>query len=929
MSFKDTWDVTAKQQSLIDVIDGLWASNYISDAMRDTYVDSVRDGYQAGYEKQFRAIDAIIKTMPVTYQQDGKANESIVYLHYSLGGANWYITEKDKTGTGTVQAFGLADLFQDGGELGYISIEELTSDEIGAELDLNWIPKTLREAKDQQAGNMNTSNANGTAAADGALLTELGMGSDASGGMLEQILPLSEFIDQFGAGLLEAVNAQNPAVYTGEKTSLNSVSWDKTMDGLIRAPFGEQREVVHAVCQLLATAHQPAAVINGEMGTGKTMMGIAAAAALHKNGYKRCLVIAPPHLVYKWRREIIQTVPHAKVWVLNGADTLRKLLLLRGMHDSPEHPEFFILGRVRMRMGFNWAPAYMTRLLAVGDGQLTQHLRVAACTSCGTVIEDEDRNPVQTFAAKAFLDSRRRDCQHCKSPLWTLSRGQMQDKTQREQVSDALKQIPTIGQRTADRLVDTFGEAMLANMLEDNIHNFLNLMDKDGEFLFTDRSAKRMERFLGNQEVSFGQGGYQPTEFIKRYLPKGYFGCLLVDEGHEYKNEGSAQGQAMAVLASQVKKTILLTGTLMGGYADDIFHLLYRLNPAAMIEDGFTYNERGSIGPGAEGFMREHGVLIDVYKESSADSHRTARGSRLVRNTHKGPGFGPKGIMRYVVPITAFLKLKDLKGNVLPPYTEEFIPVVMDEVQRFAYDKLAVVLREHLKKALLGGDHTLMGVVLNVLLAWPDCAFRDENVYHPRTKKMLACVPSMYSDAETMPKERELLNQCRIARAAERRVLVYTAYTGTRDTMARLKALLDKEGFKTAVLRSSVEAAKREDWLADQVERGVDVIITNPELVKTGLDMLEFPTIVFMQTGYNVYTLMQAARRSWRIGQRVNVRVIFLGYEGTAQADCLKLMAKKIAVSQSTSGDMPDSGLDVLNQDGDSIEVALAKQLVG
>lgn len=40
------------------------------------------------------------------------------------------------------------------------------------------------------------------------------------------------------------------------------------------------------------------------------------------------------------------------------------------------------------------------------------------------------------------------------------------------------------------------------------------------------------------------------------------------------------------------------------------------------------------------------------------------------------------------------------------------------------------------------------------------------------------------------------------------------------------------------------------------------------------------------------------------------------------------LMGKKIAVSQSTSGDMPDTGLDVLNQDGDSIEVALAKQLL-
>jgi hypothetical protein len=95
--------------------------------------------------------------------------------------------------------------------------------------------------------------------------------------------------------------------------------------------------------------------------------------------------------------------------------------------------------------------------------------------------------------------------------------------------------------------------------------------------------------------------------------------------------------------------------------------------------------------------------------------------------------------------------------------------------------------------------------------------------------------------------------------------------------------------------------------------------------VKTGLDLLDFPTIVFMQSGFNVYTVQQAARRSWRIGQKQG-RVIFLGYAGTSQIACLKLMGKKIAVSQSTSGDMPESGLDVLNDsEGESIEMALAR----
>ena len=164
--------------------------------------------------------------------------------------------------------------------------------------------------------------------------------------------------------------------------------------------------------------------------------------------------------------------------------------------------------------------------------------------------------------------------------------------------------------------------------------------------------------------------------------------------------------------------------------------------------------------------------------------------------------------------------------------------------------------------------------------------------------------------------------------AATRRVLVYTIYTGTRDNSARLRSFLEKERFRTAVLRASVDASKREDWLCEQVDRGVDVLITNPELVKTGLDLLDFPTIVFIQSGYNVYTLQQASRRSWRIGQKQDVDVHYLGYANSAQMQCLRLMAKKIAVSQSTSGDMPDCGLDILNQDGDSIEVALAKQLV-
>ena len=47
-------------------------------------------------------------------------------------------------------------------------------------------------------------------------------------------------------------------------------------------------------------------------------------------------------------------------------DTLAKLLQIRSMREAPAVPEFFVLGRVRMRMGYHWRPAYTERKRLVG-----------------------------------------------------------------------------------------------------------------------------------------------------------------------------------------------------------------------------------------------------------------------------------------------------------------------------------------------------------------------------------------------------------------------------------------------------------------------------------------------------------------------------------------------------------------------------------
>ncbi|MBX3671306.1 MAG: DEAD/DEAH box helicase, partial [Rhodocyclaceae bacterium] len=326
-------------------------------------------------------------------------------------------------------------------------------------------------------------------------------------------IALADFLRIYGADLLRSVGQQNPPVFDGRADPER----ERQMHGLRRKPLPAQADAVQAVMRLLVDAGAPAAIINGEMGTGKTMMGIMAGALLHAAGYPRTLIIAPPHLVYKWRREILETVPRARVWVLNGPDTLRKLLKLRDMQATPDVPEYFVLGRVRMRLGFNWKPVFVTRKFLRRDELGRQVVDYAACPRCGSVIYGDDGEPLAPQVAASVLAQNRRSCNArpdpdkpaCGEALWSLVGPGRAGKPARQMVLDALQQIPTIGAKTAERLLQRFGEEVLSGMLADNVYQFVNLMDGDGELVFSDRQARRMERALATAEFAFGQGGYQ------------------------------------------------------------------------------------------------------------------------------------------------------------------------------------------------------------------------------------------------------------------------------------------------------------------------------------------------------------------------------------------------------------------------------------
>ncbi len=130
-----------------------------------------------------------------------------------------------------------------------------------------------------------------------------------------------------------------------------------------------------------------------------------------------------------------------------------------------------------------------------------------------------------------------------------------------------------------------------------------------------------------------------------------------------------------------------------------------------------------------------------------------------------------------------------------------------------------------------------------------------------------------------------------------------------------------------SILTSAVPPNKREEWIEKQVQCGIQVLITNPSIVETGLDLNDFTTLYYYNIAYNLFTLRQSSRRSWRINQHApRIEVYFSYYEGTMQHRAIRLMASKLAVAGIIEGNFTDEGLAAMSDCAD-MTTALAREL--
>jgi SNF2 family DNA or RNA helicase len=679
---------------------------------------------------------------------------------------------------------------------------------------------------------------------------------------------ISDYLKAFSGDLSDKILKSFPPLYSPEEPP------SPVLSELYRSPFKAQEVAVMSALRRLQRARTVAII--GEMGTGKTFMAMSAVHCEAAGRPYACLVMAPGTLLEKWSREVLETIPGARVYIIDslrshrpgiaghqgvnevrlrrgrivrdGVHTTLPQMRLRGDHKSAwdrwiaEHGKtahFFIVGRDKGKLGWFWRHSF----------------NVARCGPyCGAVVNPDSGLPVVIDEDRRVLRS---------------------DFERNERFSEILN--------SARRCL------------------YSPLWQAD---------ETKIRR-------------YAPIEFIGRFLPS-FFRYGIADEVHEAKAADTAQGNALGKLAATVEKLIVLTGTLTGGVASDIFHILFRIDAPRMIAEGYEYGDAG-----LRAFSQTYGVLETITTIEAEDN--ACSKARITRQVKQKPGASPLLFGRFLMDLAAFVSLEDISDQ-LPPYTEDVVTVPMDEPLAKAYKELEREITDALRERR--GNPSVASTALNALLLYPDRPWKIGPLYgteyDPETRRrerFLIADPADLDESILYAKERKLIEMVQSELANSRGVQIYATYTQKRDVTHRLQEILQKAGVRSAILTTDTPPEQREAWYERQLKAGIRVFIAHPRLIQVGLDLLCAPAILWYQTGYSTFTLRQASRRSWRIGQKQPVSVRFLCYDQSAQVGCLRLMGKKLLVSMALEGKFVDSELQSLDE-GDDVLTSLARELV-
>jgi len=396
-----------------------------------------------------------------------------------------------------------------------------------------------------------------------------------------------------------------------------------------------------------------------------------------------------------------------------------------------------------------------------------------------------------------------------------------------------------------------------------------------------------------------------PRYALGLLIGRRYRGCVdlyLSDECHEYKAGDSAVGAAFGALVNASHKTVALTGTLFGGYARDLYHLFLRLGNRPLLQQ-WGWNNSGQ-------FIRDAGIIEEVTREieRTGDAGHYSGQKKVVKDVRERAGI--TATLAGIVQNQAVQVLLKHMGFRLVDYHEDLVELEMPAAVAQHYRSL----EQGAKAIIMDGGYDALSAYLQATLTYPYQPWREKVV--ASAKRKTSCRAPALPD-QMLPHHEWLARYCAQQVQQGRRVLVYCQHTGTDDILpdiarkiTELAANKHTTKLNVAVLRSTtVPAGERRGWFATQEANGVNVVLCNPRLVKTGLNLIGFPSIVVLEPVYSLYDLFQAKRRAFRPTQTKDCEVWYVCYRNTMSQRAISLIAKKAAAAAILSGDDLEGGL--------------------
>lgn len=397
---------------------------------------------------------------------------------------------------------------------------------------------------------------------------------------------------------------------------------------------------------------------------------------------------------------------------------------------------------------------------------------------------------------------------------------------------------------------------------------------------------------------------YPLATFIAKRSP-GLFDLLILDEGHEYATDGSAQERSAHRLTSLGIPTLLLTGSVMNGYAESLFTNMWALSEDFRRE--FSRSDRMR-------FIDRYGYRKRLVEDREKDSGKVVeygsmsdRVEKSERMIGEAPGVLPVFLLRYLLPMAVTLHKTDLAIDI--PKCSESKELVEPETQQARnFKEIETKLLAQIKKDRFSERSGQLWGALAEMPSYLDMSVTGNTesgryvIGYP-DGEIVASVDAL-PESTILPKESWLIRHLEQAFAEGRRVLVFAWHV---RLLPRLAGLIEQHlGEKAVVLDPArVKTKDRETWINKEViGKKRRVLLCNPITVQTGLNNLVYfaDEVWFENPACNPVVYRQAVGRVDRIGQKLPTRILFPLYEKTSQEALHSLLLQKVAVSMSADG---------------------------